>query len=338
MPDPSATASTPLHPPGRVRTVAYLAGVSLERGTSFEEVRGYVHEPGHVVWVDVEAPSADDLASLSAEFGFHTLALEEAGQGQQRPKAHQHMGYLVLVIYGVAASAPGRDAHLVEVDLLIGRNYVVTIHGEPLPAIDEALQRWCRGGPMLREGVGYLVYTVLDAVVDAYLPLVETIEDEVDDIQTHIFTQLPPGALQRLLQIKRLLSTVRRVLYPMRDMFDQLLRHEQAPFAAATRIYFHDVHSHVLRILDAVDMEREMVKAALDAHLSVTSNRLNATMKTLTVITAVVAIAGSVFGAWGMNFSEVPFANVTWGFWGVFGGTVLAIGVAIGVGRWWRWL
>lgn len=129
--------------------------------------------------------------------------------------------------------------------------------------------------------------------------------------------------VEKLLRHKRTLFGLRRVLSPLRDAFHIFLRRDQPIFSANTLAYFQSVYDHVLRLLDAIDMEREMVASALEAHLAVVSNRLNAVMKTLTVITVVVAITGSVFGAWGMNFTRIPLAGSPWGFWVVWGGTLL---------------
>jgi magnesium transporter len=128
---------------------------------------------------------------------------------------------------------------------------------------------------------------------------------------------------------------LRRVLYPLREVFQPFLRPDHPFFAAGTLVYFRDVYNHVLRILDVVDNEREMVTGALEASLTVTSNRLNRTMKTLAVITVAVAVVSSVFGAYGMNFDEIPLAKAEWGFWAISGGTLALIAAAL-LAAWWR--
>ena len=131
---------------------------------------------------------------------------------------------------------------------------------------------------------------------------------------------------------------LRRVLYPLREIFNLFLRRDQPLFSANTLVYFQDVYDHILRILDVLDIERDMVASTLDAHLAVVSNQLDETMKTLTVITVVVALAGSVFGAWGMNFEVIPLATASWGFWGVMGSTITLIVIALVVSRRRGWL
>jgi magnesium transporter len=309
----------------RFRTVACLGGISLERGVDAAEIRTYLRDPSNVVWVDVQDPGPEELSVLLEDFGFHPLALEDVAKGHQRPKVDEYKGYLFVVTYAIVSGDSPIDLRTAEVDLFVGRNYVVSIHRQRVPALEEAMVRWTRGGEMLREGVGFLVYTLMDAIIDAYFPLIDAIEDEMDESEIDMFTRAREGGIENLLQMKRSLFRLRRVLYPLREAFHVFLRRDQPIFSASTHVYFHDVYDHILRILDVLDMERDMVSGALDAYLTIISNRLNATMKTLTVITIVVAIAGSVFGAWGMNVPEIPLADTPFGFWWVMAGTALLI-------------
>ena len=183
-------------------------------------------------------------------------------------------------------------------DLFIGRNYLVTVHRGRVPALEEAYQRWTRGGQLLSEGVGFLTYTVMDALIDAFFPLIDAIEDYMDEIELEMFADLGRKGSQELLKLKRTLVTLRRVLSPLREVFNAFLRRGPM-FSPNTRIYFQDVQDHVLRILDVLEIEREMVASALEAYLTVLSNRLNTTMQTLTVITMVVAVVGG--GVWSVG-------------------------------------
>lgn len=323
---------------GRTRVVACLAGISLERGVPTEEISEYIREADNLVWVDVQDPGEAELSLLLEEFGFHPLALEDVAKGEQRPKVDEYKGYLFIVTYGVLPGPGSRDLRTVEVDFFIGRNYVVTVHRGPVPALEDAYARWTRGGEMLREGVGFLVYTLTDALIDSYFPVIDAIEDELDEAELAVLTRASEDALLRLLELKRTLFTLRRVLAPLRESFNTLLRRDQPLFSGATHVYFQDVYDHTLRILDLVEIQREMVTGVLEAQLTVISNRLNRTMRTLTVVTVAVALASSVFGAWGMNFTRMPLAEAPWGFWAVFGGVMLLVATSMVVGRVRGWL
>jgi magnesium transporter len=314
-----------------------VGGVSLERGVPTEEISQYIRDASNLVWIDVQDPGPEELSMLLEEFGFHPLALEDVAKGQQRPKVDEYKGYLFVVTYAVIPAENAANLQTVEVDLFIGRNYVVTVHRGRVPALEDAYGRWTHGGAMLREGVGFLVYTVMDAVIDAYFPVIDGIENAVDEMEMGMFSQSSSDDVQGLLQLKRILVTLRRVLYPLRETFNVFLRRDQSMFSANTLVYFHDVHDHILRILDVLDIEREMVTGALEAFLTITSNRLNRTMKALSLITVVVAIAGVMFGAWGMNFDVIPLRGAPWGFWGVVAGTIglIALVLILGWKRGW---
>jgi magnesium transporter len=332
--------TTGIEPPSdapRVKAVACLGGVSLERGVPLGEIHDYIQQADNVVWVDVEDPGPAELAMLIDEFGLHPLALEEAAQGQRRPKVDEFKGYLLLVTHVAVSGTDPAKWRTGEVDLFIGRNYVVSVHRGSLQPLQEALTRWTRGGPMLREGVGFLVYAVLDAIIDSFAPIIAAIEDGIDETEIAVLTRTDEADVRNLLQLKRDLSALRRVLYPLRSVFQVLLRRDHPVFPGNTEVYLRDVLDHVLQILDVLDAERDRANGALDASLAVSSNRLNKTMKTLAVITVAVAVVGSVFGAYGMNFQAIPLASAPWGFLAVAFGTVGLVVSALLFGWWLGW-
>jgi magnesium transporter len=322
-----------------VKTLACLGGVSLERDVPAAEIHEYIQESDNVVWVDVQDPGPAEASVLEEEFGFHPLALEGATQSvQARPKLDEYKGYLLLVTHAAIPGGPTRELWTAGVNLFIGRNYVVSIHRGHVPALEQAAARWMAGGARLRDGVGFLLYTVLDALMDSYLPLIEEIENEIGEIEIAMLGISDDAGVWRLLRLKRTLVELRRVLYPLREIFQVLLRRDQQLFLTHSEVYLREVSNRVLAILDVLETEREMAAGALEASLTVSSNRLNRTMKTLAVITVSVAAVASVFGAYGMNFAEIPLAQSPWGFWVVSLGTIASVLAAIGLGRargWW---
>jgi magnesium transporter len=334
----TAPAGEPSALPPKVRTVACVAGLSLERGVPIEDVREHLRDPDTVLWMDVRDPGPEELSMLLEEFGFHPLALEDVAKEQQRPKVDEYKGHWFVVMYGVASRDDPAETQTAELNLFIGRNYLVTVHRARLPALDEAATRWTRGGVLLREGVGFLVYTVLDAVIDAYFPLLDAVEEEMQQREVELFTAFQDADIQRLLRMKRRLVALRRVLSPMRETFHIFLRPDHPFFSPGTRVYFQDVYDHILRLLDMLEIQRETAAGATEAYLTLSSNRLNLTMKKLTVVTICVAILGAVFGAWGMNFESIPLTKPWWGFWAVLAGAVALVAVVVWVGRKRDWL
>jgi magnesium transporter len=322
-----------------VKTIACLGGVSLERGVPAAEIHDYIQESENVVWVDVRDPDPEQTSILEDEFGFHTLALEAATQaGPARPRLDEYKGYLLLVTHAAVPGGPTRELWTAGVNLFIGRNYLVSIHRGPVPALEQAAARWTAGGPKLRDGVGFLLYTVLDALLGSYLPLIGEIESEIEEVEISMLSLSDDQAVWRLLRLKRTLVELRRVLHPLHEIFQVLLRRDQQGFLTASEVYLREVSNRVLQILDTLETEREMAAGALEASLTVGSNRLNRTMKTLAVITVSVAVVASVFGAYGMNFTVIPLADSPWGFVGVSVGTIAMVVAAVGLGRargWW---
>ncbi len=291
-------------------------------------------DPEAVLWVDVRNPDTSQLELLRREFGFHHLALEDVAKQRQRPKVDEYPGYYFVVMYAPLSVATEGTLELVELDLFIGRNYVVTVRRGEIPSLQEAMRRWERTEPALREHVGFLVHVIADSVVDSYFPIVDDLEDQLDQLELGMFGQDAAFDAGKLLAIKRTLYTLRKAIYPLREVFNVFLRREGAVFRAETYPYFQDVYDHILRLLDTIDIERDMATGALEAQLSIVSNRLNETMKRLTVVAICVAVIGAVFGAWGMNFDAVPLHEMgQTGFFLISGAAVLLVGIALVVAK-----
>lgn len=293
-----------------------------------------LEEPQILLWVDVRDPGPREIETLRQEFGFHTLALEDVIKQRQRPKIDEYPGYFFAVLFAPLPDGNSETLKTVELHLFVGKNYVVTAHRGEIPALSEAMHRWERTEPELRDQVGFLVHVISDSVVDAYFPVVEALEERLDRIEVAMFSPQPGYSAEEVLIIKRTLYTLRKAIYPLREVFNVFLRRDHAIFGTETYPYFQDVYDHILRLLDTVEIERDMATGVLEAQLSVVSNRLNETMKRLTVVAICVAVIGTVFGAWGMNFDEVPLHKLgVQGFWLVSGGAFLLLLAALAIAR-----
>jgi len=325
-------------PSPRVKTIACLAGVSLERNVPSEEVQEHLRDKDNVVWVDVQDPGPAEMSMLLDEFGFHPLALEDVAKGHDRAKVEKFKAHLFAVMFGVRMSGSTDSLQSFEVDLFVGRNYVVSVHRGRSLELEAAQDRWMRGGAMLREGVGFLVYSITHVLAETYSPIIDAIENEVEETELTLFTQARTDGVQRLLKLKRTLVEVRRVVFPLREAFAVLLRPDHGFFAPATQVYFQDVYQHILRILDELDVERDLLSSALEAYLTEVSNRLNQTMQTLTVLTIIIGGASAVFGAWGMNVGGIPLNETPWGFVAIIGATTVLSAAVLFFGRKRGWL
>ena len=316
--------------PGQIRVRLSRSGSPECEELPCERISDVVKDRNVLLWVDIQDPGPVQLEMLREEFGFHRLALEDAAKNMQRPKIDEYPGYFFVVMYAPLPVVPGAELETAELDMFIGPNYVVTLHNGELPVLEEAMQRWDRTDPELRHEVGFLVHSIADTVVDHFFPIAEAIEDEVDRLELLLFTDEREFQPERLLAVKRSLYTLRKAIYPLREVFNVFLRRDDSLFSAEAYPFFQDVYDHILRLLDIIDIERDMATGAMEAQLSIVSNRLNETMKRLTVIAICVAIMGAVFGAWGMNFDAVPLHQLgVRGFAILCGGTLALMVLAL---------
>jgi magnesium transporter len=323
-------------PPERICVRYSRDGQEFCKPIPLEQISEVIPDTANLIWVDIQDPTTEDLERLGQEFGFHRLALEDAANQRQRPKVDEYPDYYFVVMYAVSQASAERVL-TEEVDIFIGRNYVVTLHRGVIPGLVEARERWDRTDPELRHQVGFLVHTITDSLIDSFFPVVDEIEDRLDELELSMFRGGRGVDPEKLLSIKRNLFTLRRAIYPLRDVFNAFLRRDHHFFAEETFPYFQDVYDHILRLLDVIDIQRDMASGALDAHLSVISNRLNEIMKSLTVVTICVAIMGAIFGAWGMNFDRIPLAHHRDGFWLVTSGALILVWITIALAKWRRW-
>jgi magnesium transporter len=267
-------------------------------------------EPGRLVWLDLAEPDADDIALLRDHLPLHELALEDLEKRKQRPKVDIYPGQRVLVAYEVLAASGSRSTFdLGELHLIIGPGYLVTVHWQPSPAIEQVRARWRQVPDAVAKTPAGLLYAVLDTVADDYFPLLDRFSDKIDRLQDRIIAggrDAGPPALRSVLQIKRQLLELRRVVAPLRDVANALLRRDMAVVDEPLAPYFQDLYDHLVRVLDNIDLYREMLSSALDANLSVTSNILNVIVKRLTAFTVILMIPTLIAGIYGMNFHVMP--------------------------------
>lgn len=295
---------------------------------------------GQVLWVDVPNPTPATMADLSKIFGLHPLAVEDALKRRQRPKAEEYDHLLFITTHAARSRGPhGHGVALDEIDLFCGRDFVITVSGGACPALDEARRRVQQAAPDLRRSEGYLLYAILDAVVDSYFPVLDALDEYVERLEDTLLKKPTPQTMDRLFAAKRALLQLRRVAAPQRDLLNILMRHETAMIGAPLRAYFRDIYDHLLRITDQIDTHRDLLAAALDIYLSIVSNRLNEIMKVLTVITAVFASLAVISGIYGMNF-ERSFPPFEWryGFPAALGIMATSVAVMLAILRRLRWL
>src|SRR5215216_4020328 len=281
----------------------------------------------NIVWVDVADPTSEDFERLAEEFGFHPLSIEDCRNEHQRPKVEEYQGYYFIVLYE-AELVLGKHLELRELNIFLGKNYLVTVHSQPIRAIEAAERLWREWTDLAERGTGLLAYLIIDAIVDNYMSLLDTMSDRMDDLEDSIFVEFQPAALEEIFRIKKDLLFMRRSVTPLRDVFNTLLRREQPIFSRETLVYFQDVFDHLIRVADTIDTLRDMLGATMDAFLSVSGNRMNVVMKRLTSISTILMSVTLVSSIYGMNFKYMPELEARFGYVGALC-SMVAGGVAI---------
>ena len=265
-------------------------------------------KPEHLVWLDISSPTADDLALLRDEFDVHPLALEDLEKRRQRPKLDTYAEQQMIVTYEVLeASAQDRAFELGELHLFAGAGYLVSVRWQASPAIAEVDRRFRDRPDAVARTPGSLLYAILDAAVDGFFPLLDRLSDKIESLEDKILAGGKIGdTLRSILGLKRELLELRRSLSPQRDVANALLRRDLPLVDDASAPYFQDLYDHLIRVLDQLDLQRDLLASALEANLSVTSNNLNAVMKRLTAFTVILMVPTLIAGIYGMNFHFMP--------------------------------
>jgi magnesium transporter len=304
-----------------VRVVAWTAGQS-ETMTGTDRLGTLLANPETRLWVDVSAPSHAEVAEVAHLLELHPLIAEDIAERNQRAKVEETEGMLHLVMFWIHYAGEVTE---IEVDLVLGPRTLLTVHE---PGWDPHALPQLRVGPgsLLGRGVDFLLYAITDGIVDAYFPVLDAIEDEIDALQDDVIEHPTSWTLERLFQLKRELVGLRRAMSPAREIFNQLTNRDLALVAPAHVIYFRDVYDHLIRVTDELDNDRELVAGTLEVYLSTINNNLSVIMKRLTGVTVILAGIGALAGIFGMSEAGLAVANgEAGGFWVV---TVLIVALA----------
>lgn len=296
-----------------------IADLSIDDCGAFAGAPG---GPGRFVWIGLYEPDAEVLAGLQRQFGLHELAIEDAFRAHQRPKIDVYDGSLFLVLR--TAELADDEILYGETHVFAGKGYVITVrHGASTSY--GAVRHRCETTPALLEnGEDYVLYAIMDFVVDNYIPIVSTIEEQVDEIEEIVHSgTMRQDTIHRIAHLRRDLLRLRRTAAPMLDVCSRLQRFDMPFIDPMVRPYYSDVHDHVLHVNESIDILRESLSGAFETHLLLASNRQNDVTRKLAGWAAILAVPTAVAGIYGMNFEHMPELRLVWGYPAV----LLAIGV-----------
>lgn len=281
-----------------------------------------------VTWVDVGGVhKMEVLESFGKQFQLHPLLLEDIANTDQRPKLDDYETYLFLVMKMLSVT-DRQDIVVEQVSLVLGRNFVLSFQEDGTDVFKPVRDRLRGGKGRLRQsGADYLLYTLVDAIVDQYFVVLEVLGEKIEALQDLVVSDPKPETLRQMHALKRQLLFLRRAVWPLREATNNLSRSECPPLQESTKVFFRDVYDHVVQIVDTIETLREMVSASLDIYLSSISYRLNVVMKVLTIITTIFMPLTFIVGVYGMNFEHMPELQWEWGYPAVW-----ALMVLVGVG------
>ena len=321
---------------GIVASSVYAGGRRVA-DVGIEEAREWAARSGHVVWIGLFEPSAELLERVRAQFDLHPLAIEDAGKAHQHPKVEQY-GEALFVVARTAQMVDGAIA-FGETHIFVGRGYVVSVrHGAS--ASYAAVRARCEACPtVLTNGEDYILYAILDFIVDNYLPVIEVIQTEVEQLEDRVLRRvLHHDEVERLYKLRRELLKLRRAAGPLLDVCNRLEHSAVLPIDAEMRPLFRDVLDHIKRALEDIDSLREVLAFAFEASLMSGQSQQNEITRKLAAWAAILAVPTALAGIYGMNFEHMPELKWEYGYYAVIGTIASVCGVLYLRFRHYGWL
>jgi magnesium transporter len=304
-----------------MRTLFTTDGHNREVAAS--DVQQLLAAPHQVFWLDIQAPDDDDYRLLSDTFKFHQLTIEDVKHQNQRPKLDGYDGYVFAVVFVIALT--DEEVSFREHHLYIAADYLVTVHLPPEPSFDKLNQRIAESPQSACRKSSFLTYLVMDALVDTTFTALETLDEAVDKLQDEVLQNANQAQLALLQDMKHSAVEMRRILGAQRDMFQRLVT-LSLEADRETTAYYRDVYDHIIRQYETVDSLRDLLTGAMDVYLSTVSNRLNMTVKALTVVASLFLPLTFLTGFFGMNFGWLV-SRIGTGYAFIIGITIMAISI-----------
>ncbi|RYG69879.1 magnesium/cobalt transporter CorA [bacterium] len=294
------------------------------------------------LWIDVSGPTAAEIEQLAKRFKLDPQILEDIRAKEGRPKLHDYDDYIYLIFHALKFEQDENhrlDLQTLEIDCLLGPDWILTIHPRPVRQFDEIAKRWQLKPEWMKNGPAQLLYELMDSVLDAYFPVLDKMDEKIDGFETRLYNSANEESSNssmsgEIFVLKRALLEIRHIAVPTRDVVNVLLRRDAQEgghhFAA-----FQDLYDHASRIVENIDTYREILSGALDAYLAIESNRMNAVMKRFAAYSIILLFPTLIAGIYGMNFDDLPKSH---GFWNSLAGMCGTVVVLAGYFRWRKWL
>ncbi len=295
-----------------INCVAYQNGIKLA-DLPIDDISDYLQRPECFIWVALFEADTAELEKMQEEFGLHDLVVEDAQHGHQRPKIEEYDESLFVVMHML--DAVDSSIEIGEVHVFVGRNFILSIRNRSKHNFRAVRERCEREPELLRLGSGFVLYALMDAVVDRYFPVMDDLETQLESIEEHIFDKgAALGNIEQLYELKRKLVILKHAVTPLMEATGKLHGGRVPPVCANTQDYFRDVHDHLTRLNTGIDAMRETIGTAIMVCQSTVAIEQNVINKQLAAWAAIFAIATVFTGIWGMNFQHMPELQWTYGY------------------------
>ena len=305
-----------------INCVAYQDGRKLA-DLDIEEISEFLEKPDCFVWVALRDATPAELEKMREEFALHPLAVEDAHKGHQRPKIEEYGESLFAVVHLLELQEG--ELMLGEVDIFVGRNFVLSVRNRSSQHLLGVRERCEREPELLRQGAGFVLYAIMDAVVDRYFPLIDAIESDLEAVEAHIFDKgMARTNIERLYHLKGRMVALKHAVAPLMEAVGKLTSGRVPPVCANSRDYFRDVYDHLTRINAQLETVRDTIGTAIQVSLSSVAIEQSDVAKRLAAWAGIFAAATAFAGIWGMNFKAMP--ELQWEY-----GYPMALGIIVSV-------
>jgi magnesium transporter len=281
-----------------------------------EDISEHIEDESACVWLDYCAPTREDLASIAEELHLHPLAVEDAVNEHQRPKLDRYDSHLFISAYAVKLDTVSGELCASEVAVFLTSKALVTVRKDEGVAIDPVIARWDDSKDLAKHGVSFLLWGLLDDIVDGHFEAVQSLDTEIEALEDLLFDDAPHNTevQRRSFELRKSLVLLRRLVLPMREVVNSLMRRDLHVLDEAMTPYYQDVYDHVLRATEWTESLRDLVTTILETNLTIQGNRMNLVMKKVTSWAAIIAVPTAITGFYGQNVPYPGFAK-HWGFW-----------------------
>jgi magnesium transporter len=297
------------------RTRLYRNGVLEKENFPVEDISDSVNDSGVVVWLDLCTADGEGLEAVEEEFGLHALAVEDAAHERQRPKLDHYATHLFVSAYSVELDAKTAELTSREIAMFVMHNALITVRKDREFDIDQVVARWDAAPELIKEGAGFLLYGVLDYIVDGHFAAVQDLDEKIDALEDDLFDDtrnLVREVQRNSFELRKNLVLLRRFVLPMREVVNSLMRRGELDVVSdALTPYYQDVYDHVLRATEWTESLRDLVSTILETNLTIQGNRMNLIMKQVTSWAAIIAVPTAVTGFYGQNVPYPGFSHTS---------------------------